>query len=799
MAAIPYAPAAPPTYQRGIGAPGGRAPRYGAGRPEDFPKKKHPILGAGALMVTEALTGLHQMGGLAGALAPRIGSVLPPGVPVPPPIQAQLRTLEQNREPTGRSFGEDFVAAQELLPFGPEAVELQRDAEVYATEQGLGGLGKFVASLLAPDPLGPFAKVAGGGLKLAGALPLITRSARASPAAPYRDLPVIDPGDIAGATVSKTSADLLDAGRDYRGIDSSLIAEPEPLLGGPGYPSMEDVKEAGLVWGDTRGSALRKMADDSDFIAVTAMNPSSHASNLSFQNALRKTTVAYARDGRITPENLSKLDDLVRSRDSALASFPGFASPEAEAFMAPGNLSFEARGKISEALSLSKAQDLGAPNVKKILNATVDRQFAGMNPRDTLLLLEPDRSLPPLKLGPGPDPNIPFGPHLGLPADTSYGYGIPGRVVGRYGSPVSMQNQFPDFWEARRAGGRPPGSDLRSFDLGDVTQEMRPDVIDRIRRGIAPPGIEQPRQAIVLYDALHDTWRTTRTPVGEGGVSPQGFVDAIEVSPSSASLTHYTQKQVREGGRTGDLVVHQLGDNQVFFGIDSKPDYTWAGVDVAPGDKALVGVVSNELGAPGVASPAILTKALEEGVTILDAYAVKSSRFPDGFLPEVYGDYGFEVVERVPFDRSYFVSEHGERALADLIENWKTEGADLSQGLPDVVVMRYRGSENARKGATRRFFSEGGFDPGTGTPGRPTAAARESLGQGANADPGTPGRGRLEGSPGRDPGGLREDHRGGLSDKPRAAARGLLDLTPEQAENLGIDFEGLSALRGGLR
>ena len=70
------------------------------------------------------------------------------------------------------------------------------------------------------------------------------------------------------------------------------------------------------------------------------------------------------------------------------------------------------------------------------------------------------------------------------------------------------------------------------------------------------------------------------------------------------------------------MSFYQLGDNNTMFGIDNLPDYSWAGVSKLPeGSKSLVGVVNNEFGVKKVASPAIMMKALEEGVTHLDAFA----------------------------------------------------------------------------------------------------------------------------------------------------------------------------------
>ena len=66
-------------------------------------------------------------------------------------------------------------------------------------------------------------------------------------------------------------------------------------------------------------------------------------------------------------------------------------------------------------------------------------------------------------------------------------------------------------------------------------------------------------------------------------------------------------------------------------------------------------------------------KAIEEGATALDAFAVPSERFPDGFLPDFYGSFGFEEVGRIDFDPSFY----SQTELADLEDYWRSTGWNL--------------------------------------------------------------------------------------------------------------------------
>lgn len=597
------------------------------------------------------------------------------------------------------------------------------------------------------------------------------------------DAPRITPRDLEGARIIPTVADLTRAGGYYTGIDASRVDIPEVMMGGPGYPLLPSSQQAGLVWA-VQGKSIgtKKAGKGADLIAVTAMNPTSHKSNISFINSLIKTTEAYVRDGRIGDNVISIMDDAIRRAaeggDPALkglANFPGFRSPNAQEFI--NNASFQERSRIAAVIGTKEMQEAGAPNINRVLQETVDPKYAGANPRDTLLFIEPDFSLPPVDLA-----------AEGLPVHPSYRYGIRGRVFGALDQNISTFEMFPDFWgekninafgEGFNKGGR------RAFDMTLPIQEVTGRQVEDLERIMTMEAAKNTNLSAIdtriLVNSLTDRWRPTTTSVKQGGASPQAFVDAIQNNKYRPALTNYSPQEVKAGARSGDLVAYQLGDDDVFFAIDAKPDYSWAGVEMQPGDKALVGVVSNAPGSKGTAAPSVIAKALDEGVNILDAFAVPSEKFPNGFLPQYYGEFGFEEVGRVPFDRDMYVADHGEQAYEDLLDAWRSDGWDESMGMPPVIVMRWSGSDADRaatsagiRGAgapSHRVETEGFVAEAEGSAGRFTdeALSGEPAGVG-RGDTGAPGAGD----------GLR------LSGRARAGAKGILGLAPEQLRNQGI-------------
>lgn len=616
---------------------------------------------------------------------------------------------------------------------------------------------------------------------------------------PVNEMPVeaprITPRDLEGARIIPTVADLTRAGGYYTGIDASRVDIPEVMMGGPGYPLLPSSQQAGLVWA-VQGKSIgtKKAGKGADLIAVTAMNPTSHKSNISFINSLIKTTEAYVRDGRIGDNVISIMDDAIRKASEGgdpalkgLAKFPGFRSPNAQEFI--NNASFQERSRIAAVIGTKEMQEAGAPNINRVLQETVDPRYAGANPRDTLLFIEPDFSLPPVDLA-----------AEGLPVHPSYRYGIRGRVFGALDQNISTFEMFPDFWgekninafgEGFNKGGR------RAFDMSLPIQEVTGRQVEDLERIMTMEAAKNTNLSAIdtriLVNSLTDRWRPTTTSVKQGGASPQAFVDAINNNKYRPALTNYTPQEVKAGARSGDLVAYQLGDDDVFFALDSKPDYSWAGVDMQPGDKALVGVVSNAPGSKGTAAPSVIAKALDEGANILDAFAVPSDKFPDGFLPQYYGEFGFEEVGRVPFDKEMYIADHGEQAYEDLLDAWRSDGWDENMGMPPVIVMRWSGSDADRRATVAGIRGAGAPSHRVETKGI-VATAEGSAGrvpdQTVQPEPASVGRGDT-GAPGAGDG-LR------LSGRAREGARGILGLTPEQLRNQGIpedQIEQIMALR----
>ena len=610
---------------------------------------------------------------------------------------------------------------------------------------------------------------------------------------PYANIEVIDPRDLIGARISPTPADLTKAGSFYEGIDAAGTTRRTPLQGGPLFPLQKQYSDAEIAWlVDSASKGSTKLGKDSDFVAVTAMSPKAHQSNASVNDAYLGTLEAYVKSGRISPENISEINQTIRNFGAItkdpdlkkLKDFIGFDNPNFDEYMR--SLTFDQRAALSKQMQAPRMQNYGVPNMQKVLDATIQPEFAGTNLGDTLLLLELDKDRGLLNLA-----------KEGLPEHMSYDTGLGGRVVGRFENPVSRGLLFPEFeaeYSSRptminKSGNIDEARMAYSFGRALPTEEMTPEGARNIFEALQYYNIDQPRQAQLIDQALAGSWRTSSTPKIKGGIAPVDYERALLRNPSLPSLEPYTAKDVTSGQKSGDFEVFQLGEADVFFGLKKNPDYTWMNdgkpiPELGDNEVDLVGVISNELGAKGVASPAIMGKAIEQGATVLNAFAVPSKRFPDGFLPNVYNNYGFNEVKRIPFSKEFYIEERGQAAFDDLLRQWRSEGWDESKGFPDVVLMKWSGKDADRANASQRVFDEGFSGFGSGE----NIGSFKSAGQNIESSIQETTRQEVGGSNigRRNIGAVRSGSGTPKPDSIRSAAAELRQLTPEQRKNLGL-------------
>lgn len=227
---------------------------------------------------------------------------------------------------------------------------------------------------------------------------------------------------------------------------------------------------------------------------------------------------------------------------------------------------------------------------------------------------------------------------------------------------------------------------------------------------------------------------------------------------------------------------YNLANNETFVKNADGPE-------LSDNEIALVSVINNEVAAKGVGKSTVL-KAIEEGATALDAFAVPSAKYSDGFLPRFYASFGFKEVGRIDFDPSFY----SQQQIADLEDYWRSTGWDEAQGYPKIAIMKWVGDDGLRANATKRFVEEGRFNTGAGVTGL-FPAAEDAIRTGNGPRSAVAQRQRAGGDPGRNLGGSGVGARPLAPDRLAAVARELLTLPDPAVQNLGIDPSRLARAR----
>lgn len=636
-----------------------------------------------------------------------------------------------------------------------------------------------------------------------------------------KDIRTITLQDLIGLSIFPTIADRTAAAALYTGIDSSRLDVAIPLLGGPFFPLRESNVQADVVWAN-RGDGViaqkaAKLKEGANYMLVVMGDANMHQSNSTVAAAFMGTLEAWSRDGRISTAQVEALGKMVReigakavddanvklaAADKAVAAakdkkaldkakkersqaqkavttngylenFPGFDdSGIMHAYM--DGISFDARKRVLEIMASKQALEQNAPPMQKILDATREPSLAGHRWGDGVLLVEVDQTNPQVELG-----------TEGTTHHPDFPVGVRGRVVGKLNAAINWELLWQD-WLAQNADKASP---RRAFELAKPIVTVTQDLVERIGK-VTQANIDGPRQARLAAEFAAGNWRTSDDAVNKNGVSPQEFIDALLMSDAKDTLTQYTLADVKQGIKDGTKKIYQLGDGQIYFMLETRPD----------GSKYLASVVNNEKGARGIGAPAVVLKALEEGATDLDCFGVASNKYPQGFLPSLYAAFGFEVTERYGFDPTYFqpqLSEDQRRlALADAVHYWQTStpGFDPQVGMPDAVTMKWKGDHADRKQLTERYLRGGleGLLSGRARADAEAATAEFDAPDRAEAGSATaPDGGRVAGDQGAGAG-------ASIASRARGTVQALASLTDNELTNLGLTGQDRAAVRHAL-
>lgn len=202
--------------------------------------------------------------------------------------------------------------------------------------------------------------------------------------------------------------------------------------------------------------------------------------------------------------------------------------------------------------------------------------------------------------------------------------------------------------------------------------------------GMAEAGLSAPYVGTGLYHAA-----TADTPEGKlaggleatlGAFGVRAGLDVNGFRPVRYGKNAMFDAALKGNEGTGSLTQsapehlfrHRSGD-EVFYGLNTNPS----------GDVDAVAFMNNSQ-RRGM-TPSVLADARQRGANVLDAWRVRSDKYPDGLLPTLYAREGWEITRVEPYDLRYGEPDESLKAA------WRKQGWKDGQPFPDVVYMRPSG------------------------------------------------------------------------------------------------------------
>ena len=451
-----------------------------------------------------------------------------------------------------------------------------------------------------------------------------------------------------------------------------------------------------------------------------------------------------------------------------ISKFPTSLTTKAfDSYLSP--LSFDQRKWLGEKLSSAAAEKLGAPPMDQIRRATLDESFAGTDNLSLISILEIDVK----KLEDGLKNKTLTAKDFGVTPHNSYNSLAPGSPVAFFRTPIPYSQAFPDIRSGLIGSGF--NTNHGYFLKGKIpeglarTQKISAQMISDW--GDAQTSL-RPNQAKAIVTALNQGWKTYAKP-RQAGLAE--FTRALRNNDAAVTLTQYSSEEVSQLLKEGKMKIFQLGDMNVWFAL-KRPGEGEAGDPKK--DWHIVSVANNEKGAPGML-PLIMSKALAEGGTHLDCYAVKSSKYPDGLLPTLYAKSGFEATEVLPFDPQYH-TEPGK--MGELQKVWDSQKWN-GQEKPPLVYMKWNAELHANIGrnqvADTTFSRKRSGAKDGRSMARPTDSSLGRVADGASVEMGGAGQG---------------DQGRGVSDgsSPTGAAGNARNILPRGIEQIVADLGNLN-------
>lgn len=304
--------------------------------------------------------------------------------------------------------------------------------------------------------------------------------------------PTVDLQNLIGRTAKLMPGDMTMAGKEITHVMGVKLKNPVRMQGGKDFPAEKISKELGVVWASDPAviSGYAKQARENPGLlgVYTAMGArggdfSHHVADVLVD--MTKQAKKWLPESKVADFNEQIKNMKVKKFDpetgketisTPFTDFPGITSSKIEKYMySPGKGA--ARKAIADTMEKSSFRDAGFPDV------TAVRQIVS-DPSMSSRVNDPSGRLAPtggriVELD--ENPMLPMSGEGNIPEfHKTYRQAITGTDLGGLSVPVPRILMAPDFFAARRAGGKAPSSDRRSAEISNVLQVIRPEIADDV-------------------------------------------------------------------------------------------------------------------------------------------------------------------------------------------------------------------------------------------------------------------------------------------------------------------------------
>lgn len=321
----------------------------------------------------------------------------------------------------------------------------------------------------------------GGGIKLSKPVSEMQSEHILNPNMPLVERKILTPEQMVGGYAIPFVGDRARTGTILTSVEGKPLASNVALEGGPDYMLAHTSPEAGKsgIWASDTGviSKLNRTAQEAAregkpvYGVYSAMSPT----GVNFNTMLTEAVMNQFDPSKLNKKQIEQFNDAVRNVTARNAKgelvhpgghFVGIENPKAmEQLLRYGE--GDLRKTFIERMNTAEFQKMGFPDVPATRAAITEPELINAS------LGQSGRTIAKVS------PELAINPSPAMPHKT-YNTQLMGDYAGGLETEVPSQVMFPNFYNQRRALGKSPSSDWRSYSMSNVVQPLNQEWLDQL-------------------------------------------------------------------------------------------------------------------------------------------------------------------------------------------------------------------------------------------------------------------------------------------------------------------------------